>query len=1035
MTKLKILEKTTDASVNAALDTISIDKQAIVFVNTKRSAESLAEKIANKLPEINDNISDKILKVLSNPTKQCKRLALVLKKGIAFHHSGLISAQRSLIENNFRDHKIRVIVATPTLCVSSDTMIWHGMSETKVSLVNHSSELFVLSKNRLHSMKAQKVQKKMNTQKLIEIKTVSEHSIKITPNHKLLVKHNGKKKLIYASECEKTDKIATIGKIHIDPKKVYLDDFNKKYPVPSNHQLTESDFYFIGAMLGDGYSGAETKDEKLLLKGNPCIVGIDHEIFEQIELFCRENKLRFKYRKMPSACTGLIISKVNWLREFLCTCGVEKGENKYIAKKLKLAPEKHISALLRGLFDTDGYIAQEKNIGISTISKKLIKDIQRLLLRFGIVVRIRKRPGKILKITEKSFQTKDSYELTISNNECIYRFYSHIGFGLTRKQLSLQKTINNINSNIKYVKCIECGYIVYYDLFYGRSKAHQKWGDQKLQIIKLLGNNGSLTSNQIKSFLRFLPYKKGRRLNHHFEIIIRKRLPVQNTEYLWSLNSIGKWIYREIIEKGNDFRQFFNLHNCPICNSPLNFSKKKTWRSEDFDGDIYWDMIKSIKEVDIEPYVYDVVLPNRPLNDHLFVANGIVVHNSAGLDLPAFRVIIRDLKRYGLWGMEYIPVLEYYQMAGRAGRPSYDSYGEAIILADSDKQKEELLEKYIRGEPEDITSKLASEPIMRTYILSLIASGFVNDIKSLEEFFSKTFYAKQYGNIKKLNSIIRKMIDQLKEWEFIKDNKSEEKSDFVSALKLSFNEKLETSSLGKRVSELYLDPYTAHYIVESLRIIQKKEKLNDLTYLQMFCSCLELRPLLRVKTAEFDSMSDFINENSEYFLEILEQFDDEYDDFLKSVKTARFFMEWLDEKDEEYLLEKYDVRPGEINAKKDIADWLLYSSSEIARLLKIHSLIKELNKIRFRLQYGVKEELIPLLQLRNIGRVRARILFNNNLKDIADIKRIDLSSLSHLIGKSVALDVKKQVGQDLSEEKIKVKENKRKGQIGLNDYK
>ena len=51
MTKIKILEKTSDASVNAALDTINIGKQAIVFVNTKRSAESLAEKIANKLPE------------------------------------------------------------------------------------------------------------------------------------------------------------------------------------------------------------------------------------------------------------------------------------------------------------------------------------------------------------------------------------------------------------------------------------------------------------------------------------------------------------------------------------------------------------------------------------------------------------------------------------------------------------------------------------------------------------------------------------------------------------------------------------------------------------------------------------------------------------------------------------------------------------------------------------------------------------------------------------------------------------------------
>jgi replicative superfamily II helicase len=48
MTKTKILEKTNDSTVNIALDTINIQKQAIIFVNTKRGAESTAEKIAAK---------------------------------------------------------------------------------------------------------------------------------------------------------------------------------------------------------------------------------------------------------------------------------------------------------------------------------------------------------------------------------------------------------------------------------------------------------------------------------------------------------------------------------------------------------------------------------------------------------------------------------------------------------------------------------------------------------------------------------------------------------------------------------------------------------------------------------------------------------------------------------------------------------------------------------------------------------------------------------------------------------------------------
>jgi len=163
-------------------------------------------------------------------------------------------------------------------------------------------------------------------------------------------------------------------------------------------------------------------------------------------------------------------------------------------------------------------------------------------------------------------------------------------------------------------------------------------------------------------------------------------------------------------------------------------------------------------------------------------------------------------------------------------------------------------------------------------------------------------------------------------------------------------------------------------------------------------------------------------------------FDEYYDEFLNTIKTTNFFMEWLDEKDEEYLLEKYDVRPGELHSKKDRADWLLYSGEEISKLLKMHVLVKDLAKIRFRLKYGAKEELIPLLQLKNIGRIRARKMFDNRIRDISDVKKVDLTTLSQLLGKTVALDVKKQVGQELSEEKLIVPENKRKGQINLDDY-
>ena len=141
---------------------------------------------------------------------------------------------------------------------------------------------------------------------------------------------------------------------------------------------------------------------------------------------------------------------------------------------------------------------------------------------------------------------------------------------------------------------------------------------------------------------------------------------------------------------------------------------------------------------------------------------------AAGVDLPAFRTIIRDLKRFGHMGLNWIPVLEYLQQAGRAGRPKFDSFGESIIIAETESEKELLYEKYIKGEPEEIYSKLAVEPALRTYLLSLIASDFVNTHERIYGFFSKTFWAHQFKDMKKLQKIIDKMLFLLEEWEFIK---------------------------------------------------------------------------------------------------------------------------------------------------------------------------------------------------------------------------------------------------------------------------
>ncbi|MFH1751794.1 MAG: DEAD/DEAH box helicase, partial [archaeon] len=123
---------------------------------------------------------------------------------------------------------------------------------------------------------------------------------------------------------------------------------------------------------------------------------------------------------------------------------------------------------------------------------------------------------------------------------------------------------------------------------------------------------------------------------------------------------------------------------------------------------------------------------------------------AAGVNLPAHTVIIPSLYRYSFNGMQEISVREYKQLAGRAGRPKYDSNGRAVTLGKSEMDADRIFSHYINGVIEETFSQLSLEPVLRTHLLSVIANNFVFDLKSLEDFFSKTLYFHQYGNLEAL---------------------------------------------------------------------------------------------------------------------------------------------------------------------------------------------------------------------------------------------------------------------------------------------
>ena len=120
---------------------------------------------------------------------------------------------------------------------------------------------------------------------------------------------------------------------------------------------------------------------------------------------------------------------------------------------------------------------------------------------------------------------------------------------------------------------------------------------------------------------------------------------------------------------------------------------------------------------------------------------------AAGVNLPARRVLVRDVKRFDDGASRPMPVMEVRQMLGRAGRPRYDDFGEAWVLCkgtDGWEVADRIADHYFHGPVEDVTSKLANEAALRIHVLSAVAAGRLEHRGDIEAFFARTFLATQW---------------------------------------------------------------------------------------------------------------------------------------------------------------------------------------------------------------------------------------------------------------------------------------------------
>jgi helicase len=368
-----------------------------------------------------------------------------------------------------------------------------------------------------------------------------------------------------------------------------------------------------------------------------------------------------------------------------------------------------------------------------------------------------------------------------------------------------------------------------------------------------------------------------------------------------------------------------------------------------------------------------------------------------GVNLPARIVIIQDYRRYEAgYGYYPISVLEYKQMAGRAGRPKYDRVGEAILIAKTSDEADYLLESYVLARPERIWSRLAVERIMRSHVLATVAADFAHTEQGLYEFFGRTFYAHQYDT-EAIKGLITKILKYLYDEEMIE----------------ALGYDIRATKFGKRVSELYIDPASAVIIRESLK--REPICLTELSLLQMIAHTPDMSPVLRPYSREVDELTVFMEEHKAEFLTGLpEEWEDTvaYESFLGEVKTAMTLQAWVEEMSEDQIIERFSVQPGDLYRTIENTKWLLHATHELATLLGNKRVLPQTSELEARVAKGVRKELLPIVRLEGVGRVRGRIIYNAGYKTVEDIKRATLDQLTNLplVGPRLAKKIKEQVG-------------------------
>ncbi|MFB6092063.1 MAG: DEAD/DEAH box helicase [Haloquadratum sp.] len=294
---------------------------------------------------------------------------------------------------------------------------------------------------------------------------------------------------------------------------------------------------------------------------------------------------------------------------------------------------------------------------------------------------------------------------------------------------------------------------------------------------------------------------------------------------------------------------------------------------------------------------------------------------AAGVNVPARRVVVRDLERYTGDAMEPLSVLEVHQMCGRAGRPHLDPYGEAVLVGD-EHTAEDLWDRYVEAGPEAVDSKLAERQALRTHVLSVVASGFAESKPGVLDLLDATFFAHQSPDVD-LSGLLDAVADELAAMELLAVG------DDTAAAELA------ATDLGATVSRQYVRPETGARLIDGIRTVASMpaDRVTARTALGVVCATPDMRGTY-LGNRERAEIYRYAARHADEFTTAPEEATD-FEAWLCAVKLARIVHEWSEGAAIDALVERYRIGPGDVESHVERTRWLLGAADALCETLGV----------------------------------------------------------------------------------------------------